>query len=121
MKYNDHFWVGACDVSNRGRQYVEGLLLNRGRGNCSRFAKTVRKSTSQSLQNFITDSPWDERKVIERLQRDIAELIGDPVEGSIHIDETGFPKQGTHSVLKGSTAAGLVKSITARWASFSDT
>lgn len=98
MEYNNLFWVGTCDVSNRARQYMEGLLLNRGRGNCSRFAKTVRKSTSQSLQNFITDSPWDERRVIERLQRDVAELIGDPVEGSIHIDETGFPKQGTHSV-----------------------
>lgn len=98
MKYNDLFWVGTCDVSNRARQYMEGLLLNRGRGNCSRFARTVRKSTSQSLQNFITDSPWDEREVVKRLQRDVAELIGDPVEGSIHIDETGFPKQGNHSV-----------------------
>jgi len=62
MKYSDLFWLRTCDVSDRAGQYLEGLLLNRGRGNCSRFARNVRKSTSQSLQNFITDSPWDEEE-----------------------------------------------------------
>jgi SRSO17 transposase len=49
---------------------------------------------STSLQT----RPWDEKIVIDRLQRDAAKLIGDSFEGSIHIDETGFPKQGKHSV-----------------------
>jgi SRSO17 transposase len=50
------------------------------------------------LNNFITDSPWDERLVIDQIQKDVSEQIGDPVDGSIHIDESGFPKQGKNSV-----------------------
>jgi SRSO17 transposase len=98
MSYNDAFVVSPCYVGHQARQYLQGLLLNRGRGNCSRFAKRVRNGSGSSMQHFITNSPWNERIVIDRLQRDAAKLIGDSAEGSIHIDETGFPKQGKHSV-----------------------
>ena len=98
MSFNDAFLVRTRDSSDKARQYLQGLLLNRGRGNCSRFARKVRNCSSQALQNFITDSPWNERIVIGKIQREVTRLIGDPVEGSIHIDETGFPKQGNCSV-----------------------
>jgi len=98
MSFNEAFLVRTRDSSDKARQYLQGLLLNRGRGNCSRFARKVRNCSSQALQNFITDSPWNERIVIGKIQREVTRLIGDPVEGSIHIDETGFPKQGNCSV-----------------------
>jgi SRSO17 transposase len=47
---------------------------------------------------MISDSPWDERPVLDHIQRDVTELIGDKKDGSIHIDESGFPKQGHNSV-----------------------
>ena len=98
MNFNDAFMARTRDGSGNARKYIQGLLLNRDRGNCSRFAKTVRKSSNQSLQHFITHSPWNERIVIDRIQKQVSKLIGDSDEGSIHIDETGFPKQGNHSV-----------------------
>jgi SRSO17 transposase len=98
MNFNDAFIARTRDGSGNARKYLQGLLLNRDRGNCSRFAKTVRKSSNQSLQHFITHSPWNERIVIDRIQKQVSKLIGDSDEGSIHIDETGFPKQGNHSV-----------------------
>lgn len=98
MNFNDAFMARTRDGSGNARKYLQGLLLNRDRGNCSRFAKKVRKSSNQSLQHFITHSPWNERVVIDRIQKKVSKLIGDSVEGSLHIDETGFPKQGTHSV-----------------------
>lgn len=98
MNFNDAFIVRTRDGSRNAQKYLQGLLLNRDRGNCSRFAKKVRKSSNQSLQHFITHSPWNERIVIDRIQRKVSELIGDPIDGAVHIDETGFPKQGSHSV-----------------------
>ncbi|NIA10343.1 MAG: hypothetical protein GWP10_11605 [Nitrospiraceae bacterium] len=46
----------------------------------------------------VSESPWDGRPVIYHIQKDVTELIGDVINGSIHIDESGFPKQGTESV-----------------------
>ncbi len=98
MNFNDAFIARTRDGSGNARKYIQGLLLNRDRGNCSRFARKVRKSSSQSLQHFITHSPWNERIVIDKLQKKVGKMIGDSIEGSLHIDETGFPKQGDHSV-----------------------
>jgi SRSO17 transposase len=98
MNFNDAFIARTRDNSGIARKYIQGLLLNRDRGNCSRFAKKIRKSSNQSLQHFITHSPWNERVVIDRIQKKVGKLIGNPFEGALHIDETGFPKQGNHSV-----------------------
>ena len=47
----------------------------------------------QALQHFITHSPWDATRVWARLRAAV------PVRtGILAIDDTGFPKQGTHSV-----------------------
>src|SRR5260370_15794249 len=50
----------------------------------------------QSLQQFVTDSPWDEAELWHRIRR---EVIGhlEPFESWI-VDETGWLKQGEHSV-----------------------
>lgn len=47
----------------------------------------------QALQHFITDSPWEAEPLWTRL-RDVV-----PVRtGILAVDDTSFPKQGTHSV-----------------------
>ena len=52
----------------------------------------------QSLQHFISNSQWDEEGVISEIQRQVSELIGNPVHGSLHLDESGFLKSGDSSV-----------------------
>lgn len=48
----------------------------------------------QALQHFITDSPWDAERVWTQLRAAV------PVRaGILAIDDTGFPKQGTDSVV----------------------
>jgi SRSO17 transposase len=47
----------------------------------------------QALQHFITDSPWSATPMWTRLR----ELIPDR-SGILAVDDTGFPKQGAHSV-----------------------
>jgi len=53
----------------------------------------------QQLQHFITDSPWSDREVRRGAARYAIEALSarEPVE-TWQIDDTGFLKQGTHSV-----------------------
>jgi len=60
--------------------------------------KHVPDCNHQSLHHFISNSQWDEEGVISEIQRQVSELIGNPVHGSLHIDESGFPKSGKNSV-----------------------
>src|SRR5262245_14172530 len=51
----------------------------------------------QVLQQFVSDSPWDDQKVLRRYRARLAETFADPA-GLFVIDDTAFPKQGRHSV-----------------------
>ena len=62
------------------------------------LTKVVPDSNNQSFQQFLSDSPWKDELVIERLQQQVSQLIGDAQQGALHIDESGFAKQGAHSV-----------------------
>src|SRR5207302_9633048 len=48
----------------------------------------------QSMQQFLTDSPWDPTLVVEAVAERVAPEIG--VEAWV-LDDTGFPKQGKRS------------------------
>lgn len=62
------------------------------------YARYVEGTNNQRVQHFISDSPWDEKPVIDQIQADVTNLIGDKINGSIHIDESGFKKDGKNSV-----------------------
>jgi len=47
----------------------------------------------QALQHFITHSPWDAERVWRQLRAQVPARAG-----ILALDDTGFPKQGTHSV-----------------------
>jgi SRSO17 transposase len=50
----------------------------------------------QRLQQFIKDSPWEDEAVWHTIRREVAPHL-EPIEAWI-VDETGWPKQGKHSV-----------------------
>ena len=97
-EYTSYFQSKTRSVEKQSLQYLQGIFLERGRGNMTNYAKNTPDSNNQSLQHFISDSPWDIRPVTDPIQRDVGSLIGDKVNGSIHIDESGFPKHGKDSV-----------------------
>jgi SRSO17 transposase len=76
---------------------LHGLLIANER-TLKGISRTVPEARYQAVQNFITDSTWDEDAVIGLLQRDADRLIGDPREASLHVDGSGFPKSGDASV-----------------------
>ncbi|NOR60032.1 MAG: hypothetical protein GQ469_05320 [Methanosarcinales archaeon] len=79
-------------------QYLQGIFLEQGRGNMVKYAKKVPDTDNQALQHFLSNSPWDEKPVIKKIQDKVIQLIGDENNGSLHFDESGYKKYGNHSV-----------------------
>ena len=50
----------------------------------------------RKLQEFLSNSPWDDEGCIGKLQRFVGEALGAPG-GVLVLDDTGFPKKGIHS------------------------
>jgi len=96
--YTLHFLTKTRNMAKQSFQYIQGKLLGKGRGNMCSYAKNVPDCNNQSLQHFVSNSPWNHRPVLDHIQRDVTEAIGDKNNGSIHVDECCFPKQGKNSV-----------------------
>jgi len=76
--------------------YVRGLLLDGERKSIEPLAARLPEGNVQAMQQLIGQSPWPWTPIWQRLaQRMTAELMPDPV---WVIDDTGFAKQGHHSV-----------------------
>src|SRR6059058_834052 len=84
--------------------YLQGLLLDGERKSIEPLSRRITlpeglssKDPEQALQQFVNQSPWDEHKVLRRYRARMAEAFASP-EGIFIIDDTSFPKQGSHSV-----------------------
>jgi len=75
--------------------YVEGLLLPGQRKSIEPMAQRL-GTDAQKMQQFITDSPWEEAGVWQAVRREVVERM-EPLQAWI-VDETGWLKQGSHSV-----------------------
>jgi SRSO17 transposase len=83
-----------CDQRAKGEQYVRGLLLEGRRKSIQPMAARLPDGDEEGLQQFITDSPWEDEPVRRRLARRMTAEI-EP-EGWI-VDDTGLPKDGRFS------------------------
>lgn len=83
--------LARCDQRAKGEQYVRGLLLEGRRKSIQPMAARLADGDEQGLQQFITDSPWDDVPVRRRLARRMTSVI-EPA-GWV-IDDTGLPKDG---------------------------
>jgi SRSO17 transposase len=79
------------------RQYLTGLLSEHPNKNCETLAEVVPETTEQQFHHLLTDMVWDEQAL--NRQR-IAHMQTVPSEGDgvLIFDDTGFEKQGRHSV-----------------------
>jgi len=86
--------LSRCDQRAKGEQYVRGLLLEGRRKSIVPMAARLPDGDQQGLQQFITDSPWDDVPVRRRLARRMTAVIAP--QGWI-VDDTGLPKDGRWS------------------------
>ena len=91
-QFKDCFGHRAQHVSLR--QYVDGLLGDSARKSMSAMLERISEPTSyQAFQHFITHAPWVAETVWRRLRAVTPER-----HGILILDETSFPKSGSHSV-----------------------
>ena len=106
-EYAAHF----AEDFNRPRQrawcgvYLAGLLQDGERKSIEPLSRrvslpaelAVTQDPDQGLQQFVSASTWDEAAVGQRYRALLAKTFADPA-GVFVLDDTTFPKAGTHSV-----------------------
>ena len=95
--------LGHADRENPFRDYCAGLLATEGRRSVEPMAVVTdpgRVSVQhQKLLHLVADSPWSDEKMLAKVRKQVVPEMTrrGPIEVWI-IDDTGFPKKGTHSV-----------------------
>jgi SRSO17 transposase len=87
--------LGRSERRVAATRYVEGLLMPGQRKSIIPMAERLGVD-SQSLQQFVTDSPWNEEGLWQTIRKEIIPHV-EPLEAWV-VDETGWVKQGSHSV-----------------------
>jgi len=76
--------------------YMRGLLLEGRRKSCQPMAERLPDGDEQSLQQLVNQSPWAWTPMRAAVAQKMTAALGAP--GAWIVDDTGFPKQGRHSV-----------------------
>jgi SRSO17 transposase len=87
--------MGRSERRESAALYVQGLLMPGHRKSIEPMAERLRVD-SQKLQQFISDSPWQERHVWQAIRREVVPVV-EPLQAWV-VDETGWLKQGNDSV-----------------------
>jgi SRSO17 transposase len=87
------FKTTTRDNSQAAAQYLCGLMLAKKR-NIERMEESVTDSDYEALQHFISESPWNERAVFDRVAAEVDGLLGGTPVCALLIDETSFVKKG---------------------------
>ena len=97
--FHSHFspLFGRRETRDRSQRYLQALLVQSGeRRNAENLSETV-PGSARSMQRFLTESPWDDDAVMERLQEYLGPRLEHP-EAIWVLDGSDFPKQGRKSV-----------------------
>ena len=95
--------LGHADRAGPLRDYCTGLMLPLERKSIEPLAAATAparvSAQHQSLMHFVSPSPWSDEKVLGKVRELVLPAIErhGPIEAWI-IDDTGFRKQGRHSV-----------------------
>jgi SRSO17 transposase len=95
--------IGHADRASPLRDYCLGLMLPCARKSVEPMAAVTAPGRTaaqhQSLLHFVGEGGWSDEKVLAKVRELVLPAIerAGPIEAWI-IDDTGFPKQGRHSV-----------------------
>ena len=81
------------------KAYLSGLMLNGERKSLYPICERLNKEKEyNNLQQFLTDSPWNEDELLKSIRKYTFEKLKIKSEGVLILDDTSFPKKGSHSV-----------------------
>jgi len=87
--------LGRSERRRAAGRYVAGLLMPGHRKSIEPMAARL-KVDSQSLQQLVTNSPWSDEALWRAIRQEVIPHL-EPLEAWV-VDETGWLKQGQHSV-----------------------
>jgi SRSO17 transposase len=90
-------WFFRLEMRQRLRRYLTGLLGAIPRRNSWQLAEAIGDPNPHGIQRLLYDAQWDADSVRDDLRDYVVDHMGDPA-GVLVVDETGFLKQGNHSV-----------------------
>ena len=93
--------------------YLEALLSSAERKNGWQLAEQIGDARPWRTQAVLSQALWSQDKARALCRSYVVEHLGAP-DGVLVVDETGFLKKGTRSVLRGSTRVRLDALRTAR-------
>jgi SRSO17 transposase len=88
--------MGRRERRHWAQVYVRGLLLDGERKSIEPMASRLPGADVPALRQFVGQSPWAVEEVQRRLAQKVVDLLNQPEVWII--DETAFPRAGTHSV-----------------------
>jgi SRSO17 transposase len=95
--------AGHADRHTPLKNYCKGLLLPGERKSvepmAARLAPDNVRRTHQSLHHLVADAPWSDEELLAQVRRQVLPTM--QKHGAVVawiVDDTGFPKQGKHSV-----------------------
>lgn len=88
--------MGRAERQQWAGMYIRGLLLNGERKSIEPLAARLPGADVQGLRQFVNQSPWAWEPIQEALTHKVVDSL--LPEAAYIVDETSFPKQGTHSV-----------------------
>jgi SRSO17 transposase len=80
----------------RALRFVQGILSGVERKNGWQLAEHAREATPYGMQRLLSQAVWDVEGVRDEVRTFALEQLGTS-EAIVAIDETSFPKRGTHS------------------------
>src|SRR6202165_2655184 len=95
--------IGHADRAVPLRDYCTGLLAAEGRKSVEPMAAVTAPAEGSAqhkkLLHFVANAPWSDERVLAKVREVVVPAIEchGPIEAWI-IDDTSYPKQGTHSV-----------------------
>ena len=95
-RFAPHFY--RREYRERSAHYLRALLSPIARKNGWQLAEAMGEADPNGAQRLLFGARWDADAVIDELRQFVMEQFGDPVDGVLVVDETGFLKKGTHSV-----------------------
>lgn len=95
--FADAFKTATRESSAQARLYLQGLLTDANRKNMEVIDGHLGADQYESLQQFISGSPWSCATLFERISRRASGRLGDHRDATLLIDESGHSKKGRAS------------------------
>ena len=103
-RYMAHWGAGLGHADRQAglRGYCTGLMAPLSRKSvepmAAHLAPSGTRSRHQSLHHFVADSPWSDEQMLLRVAQWVVPAMDFRGGGWWIVDDTGFAKQGRHSV-----------------------